>query len=176
MKYGLYLGRFQPFHDGHGWVITNAFNHCDKLIIAIGSAQEKRTKKNPLSYSERGAIIRSVVAFNRDIAIIPIYDRDEYADNASWGNYVLEQVYNLVGVRPEVVFEGNEETHAHWWEDTDVEVIQIDRNETPISATEIRQTLLDDDKVTFTEHMPAGTWGFYDDLRNIMKEVYNEQD
>ena len=175
-KYGLFLGRFQPFHDGHGSIVMDAWNDCDNLIIGIGSAQEGRTKKNPLTYAERGGIIWALTCFNPNIKIIPIYDRDEYADNASWGTYVLDQVEKIVGVRPTVVFEGTEETHEHWWDDTGVEVVKIDRNETPISATQIRQMLLDDDKEGFTNNMPAGTWGFYDELREIMLEVYQNEE
>jgi nicotinamide-nucleotide adenylyltransferase len=174
-KYGLYLGRFQPFHDGHGSIVREAWLHCDNLIIAVGSAQEKRTKRNPLSYAERGAILYALTPFNSNIKIVPIYDRDEYEDNASWGTYVLDQVENLMGVRPTVVFEGTEESHEHWWDDTGVEVVKVDRNETPISATQIRQMLLDDDKEGFTNNMPAGTWGLYDELREIMLEVYNDE-
>jgi cytidyltransferase-like protein len=174
-KYGLYLGRFQPFHDGHGSIVTQAWLHCDKLIIGIGSAQERRTKRNPLSYDERAALIYVLTLFSKDIKIIPIFDRDEYADNASWGNYVLDQVEKIMGVRPTVVFEGTEETHEHWWDDAGVEVVKIDRNETPISATQIRQMLLDDDRDGFTNNMPAGTWGFYDELREIMLEVYSDE-
>ena len=49
-KYGLYLGRFQPFHDGHGSIVRQAWLHCDKLIIGIGSAQEKRTERAGLRH------------------------------------------------------------------------------------------------------------------------------
>lgn len=174
-KYGLYLGRFQPFHDGHGSIVRQAWVHCDKLIIAIGSAQEGRTKRNPFSYDERAALIYALTQFSNDIKIVPIFDRDEYADNASWGTYVLDQVEKIMGVRPTVVFEGTEETHEHWWDDAGVEVVKVDRNETPISATQIRQMLLDDDKEGFTNNMPAGTWGFYDELREIVLEVYNDE-
>ena len=172
-EYGLYLGRFQPFHDGHGTVVREALNHCKNLIIGIGSAQEGRTQRNPLTFVERGGIIYALTSFNTNIKIVPIYDRDEYADNASWGTYVLDQVTNITGVRPTIVFEGTESTHEHWWDDAGVEVIKIDRAETPISATKIRQMLLDDDKEGFTNNMPSGTWGLYNDLREIMLEVYN---
>jgi citrate lyase synthetase len=78
-------------------------------------------------------------------------------------------------VRPTVVFEGVEDSHEHWWDDAGVEVVKLDRNERPISATQIRQMLLDDDKEGFTNNMPAGTWGLYDELREIMLEVYGDE-
>lgn len=56
-KIGLYIGRFQPFHRGHLSVVREALKHCSKLVIAIGSAQEERTKKNPFSFEERKIFI-----------------------------------------------------------------------------------------------------------------------
>lgn len=47
-KIGLLCGRFQPVHRGHIELIREALKHCDHLIIAIGSAQESGTKKEPL--------------------------------------------------------------------------------------------------------------------------------
>lgn len=173
-KYGLYLGRFQPFHDGHEFIVKEALNYCDNLIIAIGSAQEERTKINPLSFMEKGVLIKVLTSYNPHIRVIPINDRDEYADNASWGSYVLDEVEKATGVRPTVVFEGAEETNQHWYDDdADIKTIRIRRDILPISATQIRQFILDDDKEAFKDNMPAGLWGFYNDLREIMLEVYD---
>lgn len=175
-KYGLFLGRFQPFHDGHGAIVMDAWNDCEKLIIAIGSSQESRTKRNPLTYHERGALIRAATWHNEDIIIIGIPDRENPRDDSSWGEYVMEQVEKQCGVRPTIIFEGSEEARSHWYDTLDVEVRITDRNEDPISATMIRQMLLEDNRGGFTMNMPAGTWGFYEDLRNIMLEVYQNEE
>ena len=174
-KYGLFLGRFQPFHDGHGSIVMNAWNHCDHLIIAIGSSQEGRTKKNPLTFDERKALIRTLTWYNKDITIIGIPDRENPSDDSSWGEYVMNYVEKECGMRPTIIFEGSEEARTHWYDTLDVEVKITDRNEDPISATMIRQMLLKDDREGFTYNMPMGTWGFYDDLRRIMLEVYGDE-
>lgn len=175
-KYGLFLGRFQPFHDGHGAIVADAWNDCEKLIIAIGSSQESRTKRNPLTYHERGALIRAATWHNEDIIIIGIPDRENPRDDSSWGEYVMEQVEKQCGVRPSIIFEGSEEARSHWYDTLDVEVKITDRNEDPISATMIRQMLLEDDKEGAANNIPCGMWGFYEDLRNIMLEVYQNEE
>lgn len=175
-KYGLFLGRFQPFHDGHGAIVMDAWNDCENLIIAIGSSQEGRTKRNPLTFYERGGIIQTLTFYNPHIIIIGISDREHPSDDSSWGEYVMEQVEKQCGVRPTIIFEGSEDVRSHWYDTLDVEVRITDRNEDPISATMIRQMLLEDDKEGFTNNMPAGTWGFYDDLRKIMLEVYGNEE
>lgn len=54
-KRGLFLGRFQPYHNGHHAVISQIFQsqEIDELIIAIGSAQESHTLKDPFTAGER---------------------------------------------------------------------------------------------------------------------------
>lgn len=54
-KRGLFLGRFQPYHNGHHAVIKQIFEsrEVDELIIAIGSAQESHTLKDPFTAGER---------------------------------------------------------------------------------------------------------------------------
>jgi cytidyltransferase-like protein len=174
-KYGLFLGRFQPFHDGHGSIVMDAWNDCEHLIIAIGSSQEERTKRNPLSFTERASLIHALTWYNKDITIIGIPDRENPSDDSSWGEYVMEQVEKQCGVRPTIIFEGSEEARAHWYDTLGVDVRITDRNEDPISATMIRQMLLEDNRGGFTMNMPCGTWGFYEDLRNIMLEVYGDE-
>ena len=44
------LGRFQPFHMGHQYLVKSAFNHVeegDKLVLAIGSKQAGWEPNNP---------------------------------------------------------------------------------------------------------------------------------
>lgn len=54
-KRGLFLGRFQPYHNGHHAVIKQICEskEIDELIIAIGSAQESHTLKDPFTAGER---------------------------------------------------------------------------------------------------------------------------
>ncbi len=54
-KRGLFLGRFQPYHNGHHAVIRQICEsgEIDELIIAIGSAQESHTLKDPFTAGER---------------------------------------------------------------------------------------------------------------------------
>jgi nicotinamide-nucleotide adenylyltransferase len=55
VRRGLFLGRFQPYHNGHHAVIKQILQsqEIDELIIAIGSAQESHTLKDPFTAGER---------------------------------------------------------------------------------------------------------------------------
>ena len=76
MKTGLFLGRFQPFHNGHLEVLKKALTMVDSLVIVIGSAQESHTVDNPFTADEREEMIESTVRKEKlkNLEIIPIED------------------------------------------------------------------------------------------------------
>lgn len=55
--YLVFIGRFQPFHQGHYHVVETALHYAKQVIILIGSANSPRTPKNPFTVSERTAMI-----------------------------------------------------------------------------------------------------------------------
>ena len=77
----LILGRFQPFHLGHLELIRAVKNRYDKIIIAVGSAQEKGTSENPFDKDERMDMIKlgleSAGIFEYDMVCIDDIDNDE---------------------------------------------------------------------------------------------------
>lgn len=57
----LFVGRFQPFHLGHLKAIKEIMKENREIVIAIGSAQEKRTLENPFSANERKRMIEDAM-------------------------------------------------------------------------------------------------------------------
>lgn len=51
-KIGLVIGRFQPFHYGHAYLLHKALAIADKIIIGIGSSNIKNSD-NPWNYQKR---------------------------------------------------------------------------------------------------------------------------
>lgn len=82
--YLVFIGRFQPFHHGHEFVMREALHRTKTVIMLIGSANSPRTLKNPFSFDERQSMI--LKAFDNDnndnerIICIPI-DDTLYNDN-----------------------------------------------------------------------------------------------
>ncbi len=75
----LFIGRFQPFHTGHLFVIQRLSTQYEELIIGIGSSQYHDTSENPFSYEERKQMIsKSLEAAGicayRIVAIPDIHD------------------------------------------------------------------------------------------------------
>ena len=66
------LGRFQPFHKGHAYLVEAALEK-GPTIIAIGSSQAESSIDNPWSADEREDMIRTWLA-GRDAKIVQIPD------------------------------------------------------------------------------------------------------
>jgi bifunctional NMN adenylyltransferase/nudix hydrolase len=76
MKTGIFIGRFQPVHQGHMHAIGIAASQVDKLYLLIGSANACRSIKNPWTYQERVNMIRSKLWTNHitNVELVPLND------------------------------------------------------------------------------------------------------
>jgi bifunctional NMN adenylyltransferase/nudix hydrolase len=72
----VYIGRFQPFHNGHLSVVTKALQTANSLVILVGSAGRPRDYFNPWSFEERKAMILASLdpALHSRVIILPIFD------------------------------------------------------------------------------------------------------
>jgi adenylylsulfate kinase len=57
MKTGLYIGRFQPFHEGHRRCVEHILKENDRCIILL--RETATTEKNPFDVAKRTAMIRA---------------------------------------------------------------------------------------------------------------------
>jgi len=58
MKRALFVGRFQPFHNGHLHAIKSLLDEAEMLIIVDGSAQMSHEPDNPFTAGERLEMIK----------------------------------------------------------------------------------------------------------------------
>lgn len=87
------IGRFQPLHIAHQDLIACAFQKATKVLVLAGSANESRTKKNPLTFEERRNIIEIVFSSNIDnLTVKPLYD---YESDWDWLAAVDEEIDQL---------------------------------------------------------------------------------
>jgi len=52
-----FIGRFQPFHNGHKAVVDQALKRAKKVAIVLGSHDQPRNARNPFTTAERIAMI-----------------------------------------------------------------------------------------------------------------------
>ncbi len=107
--YLVFIGRFQPFHNGHKAVIDRALELSDKVIVLIGSSNVARSYRNPFTFEERRAMIfnhylMSAGGCNR-LIIEPLNDMP--FNNDLWQIQVQKKVSNaLEGNAPGVTLHG----------------------------------------------------------------------
>ncbi len=79
-RLGFIIGRFQPFHKGHKYLIEESLKLADKIIIGIGSAN-KSDEKNPWSWEERKKVIETFLqheGLEKNVKdIIPLFDNPD---------------------------------------------------------------------------------------------------
>ncbi|MEK7494982.1 MAG: pantetheine-phosphate adenylyltransferase [Patescibacteria group bacterium] len=91
-KIALIVGRFQPFHKGHLFLIRKAIEKADKIIIGIGSANII-DENNPIDFETRKKVIKAV--FYKEgieeklVRIVPL---DDYFDDKKWLVNLKKQV------------------------------------------------------------------------------------
>ena len=59
MKQALFVGRFQPFHNGHLDAIQYILSTEDRVVLVIGSAEENNVPANPFTAGERFQMIEA---------------------------------------------------------------------------------------------------------------------
>lgn len=74
-KYSLFIGRYQPFHDGHKAIIDKVLNEGKNVLIAIRDTDIN--ENNPYSYEERRNRIQGIYLNNDRVKIIKIPDIEE---------------------------------------------------------------------------------------------------
>ncbi|HXT83711.1 MAG TPA: nicotinamide-nucleotide adenylyltransferase [Verrucomicrobiae bacterium] len=140
LKRGLFVGRFQPLHNGHINSIKYCLDKVEELIVVIGSSDKSFESKNPFTAGERIEIIREAICseINKEtlqkIFIIPVPD---IGIHRLW-------TYNMEILVPKynIVFTNDQFTSLLFRE----RGIQIDHpeliNREILSATEVRSRII----------------------------------
>lgn len=119
-KVGLVIGRFQPFHKGHLYLLQGALKVADKIVIGIGSSNVSNSD-NPWSFEERKEVIEEVLKKEKlQDVVIKIIDIPDVPDDSEW----LEIANKNVG-RFNVII-GNNEWVNGIYEKVGIPVVRVD--------------------------------------------------
>ena len=172
LRIGMVVGRFQPVHNGHLSIIYEALDNCDYLIIAIGSAQESNTPKNPFSFEFRKKLIVDALGEKaNDVEIIGINDRETISDDCGWGEYLLSEIERQTGKKPTISFEGVETVRSNWFDTCEIRRYIVPRTLIPISASEIRKNILTENYLNIIKYSPNSSLKYIEEMKQILKEV-----
>ena len=83
---GFYIGRFQPYHEGHHRMVERITEDVDELVLGVGSADGSHTTHDPFTAGERIMMITKALAgFDLVTYVVPIEDIDR---NSVWVSHV----------------------------------------------------------------------------------------
>jgi len=82
MKYSLFIGRWQPFHEGHQKLIQKVLDEGKNVCVAIRDTEISET--DPYTTQERQLMINNIFP---EVKVIVIPDIEEviYGRNVGWG-------------------------------------------------------------------------------------------
>ncbi|MFM2357716.1 MAG: adenylyl-sulfate kinase [Candidatus Parcubacteria bacterium] len=90
MSRSLFIGRWQPFHDGHKTLIGVVLKEGKKVLIAVRDTPI--SEGNPYTLTERVDHIRKLYKDNPNVEVIPLPDITEvcYGRDVGWGIRKIE--------------------------------------------------------------------------------------
>lgn len=89
---GVIIGRFQPFHTGHVWLVKKALERFDKIIILIGSSNIT-DEKNPWSLELRKKVILKFIEKEKiSERILEVTDVIDVPDDDKWLEIAIEKI------------------------------------------------------------------------------------
>ncbi|MDV6329957.1 bifunctional nicotinamide-nucleotide adenylyltransferase/Nudix hydroxylase [Asticcacaulis sp. 201] len=146
-----FIGRFEPFHNGHLSVVQRALQTCDRLIVLIGSSQSARSTRNPFSSAEREVMLRAALGRDADRVIVR-HIPDHLYNEGAWQADVQRNVSDAVTSAGKTLADarigliGHEKDESSWylhafpqWDLIDVAFAS------GLSATELREHLFSQD-------------------------------
>lgn len=167
----VFIGRFQPFHNGHKAVIEAALEQAKEVVVVVGSSFAARNLRNPFTFEERKAMIDLTFQSDR-VKVVPVSDYP-YDDN-KWVNAIQKIVDETVPDAKDVGLIGHSKDSSSYylnifprWKNH-VEVPDVGG----INATDIRNSLFN--RAVLTNLMPEAASAEMLDI--IMYEAAQEFD
>lgn len=112
-KLAVFIGRFQPFHNGHKAVIEQGLKIAENVLVLIGSANGPRTLRNPFTFEEREKmILDSFIDYEGNIYTEPL--GDHLYNDERW----VEDIQRIVSeyhVDNRVVLVGHSKDHSSYY-------------------------------------------------------------
>ena len=162
----LFIGRFQPFHNGHLAMIRRILETNDEVILGIGSAQYSHTGENPFTAGERYEMIKRCLdeAGIHEYHIVPIPDTHVHS---VWVSHIRSLVPHF-----DVVYT-NSDLVVRLFREHGVKVLSpplVDRE--ALSGTEVRRRMLKGGD--WTSLVPPAVAGYVREIDGIerIQETY----
>ena len=179
----LILGRFQPVHIGHQKLIDIALEISNKVVVFVGSSDKGTSKRNPFDAEYRKKLIELIYAEEikeGKVIVKPLPDlTDENDLTYKWGEYVVENAENVLNERLECIIYGKEQSINKCFSTKlleNITEIAISRNQITISATKLREYIINDDIENFKKYTSNKIHSEYEYLRKVLMDIEKKEE
>lgn len=178
---GLVVMRAHVFHNEHYRLVKRALSMCERVVLLVGSADKANTERNPLPIKLRMEVIRKIFSIEIITGQLIVKQMDDMSDesdvpeNGKWGRYVFKNFKLACGEDyPDLmVFGKHEESNdiKGWFLPSDsanTSELVLSRTQNPLSATKVRQFIIDDNYDEFTKNTPIKSHEYYNIYRDYL--------
>lgn len=172
----VFVGRFQPFHNGHKRVIDEALKRATRVLVIIGSSMEPRSIRNPFTFFDRVDMIREAYSEpERSRILFECNQNNLYNDNA-WIESIQECVEWRKFDAKTIALIGHARDNTSFylklfpqWDN--IEVDDYDG----VNSTDIREAMFSSSPI-YSVSVPPTTWKFLtqfaitDEFHNLKEE------
>lgn len=167
-KVGVYIGRFQPFHNAHLANVRFALSQVDQLIIVLGSAGSYRTRKNPFTIYERSKLIVDAL-YETERERVQIIAVDDYGSNEEWVAKITSDVEKTCSEPSnDITLFGHAKDEStfyltlfpHW------KFVESGNNSNNLSATYVRECWYNIRDLEVADSVPENVYRFLKDFRS----------
>lgn len=150
---GLICARLQPLHLGHISLIKKALEEeCDRLILAVGSAQESSTLRNPYSSETRLKMLKNVFSSEIESKKLKVLLIEDIFNPPKWAKHVLSFCPDI-----DIYLAGSEED-ASLFKSEGISTYILSREESDFkSGTEIRK-MIEEGNPDWKKYVPEVNW------------------
>lgn len=121
-QFAVFIGRFQPYHNGHHHVIKAALKHAEKVIVLCGSAHMPPSYRNPWTFQERRQMILGSfeAAEAERMTVLPLIDAPY--NESLWiqavqtiVNGVVQSLHCMPHRSPNIALIGHSKDHSSYY-------------------------------------------------------------
>ncbi len=111
----VFIGRFQPFHNGHLNIVIRALKESEYLIMVLGGYRVSPSLRAPWSVAERIEMIKSCLSSSQLKRIHFVQVRDRLYCEDMWINNVKGEVTKIAGSKLPVAIIGHEKDSSSYY-------------------------------------------------------------
>jgi bifunctional NMN adenylyltransferase/nudix hydrolase len=156
-KYGVLIGRFEPFHNGHLSLVQYALSHVEELVIVLGSCNVARSIKNPWSAAERREMILSCLSPSDADRVTFIEASDYLYNDNRWITTIQQRVDEVTDGSDDVVLFGENKDRSSFYLQMFPQWKHLARGPNailPIGATQVRETYFEGNVIHLGKMVP----------------------